>query len=135
MLLLSVLLFLGAEATLMHARGMKKSATLDADRIICPVLASLYNAGELVPEEDGSVTYEQIYDALVNGTWCGTDLADFQAQGIADYTWEYRYNQTHRDRCITGTPCWIEKQIYGVNNDTERFLNIFQMNGHQAVEH
>jgi len=108
---------------------------LNPDRIICPVLAALYNAGDLKTDDAGDATYEQIYDALTNGVWCGDDLADFQALGISDYSMEFKDSETHRDRCLPGTMCYISKKIHGVNNDTVRFLNIFRMNGHQAVEH
>jgi len=72
---------------------------------------------------------------LNNGTWCGDDLSWFQATGISNYDIEYKLSETHRDRCLPGTACALYKKMKGPTNETQRWLNIFRMNGHQAVEH
>ena len=112
------------------------SATeLDPDRILCPVIAALYNGGDLEVDEFGSASDAQIFAALTNGTGAGSSLAQFQSNGISDYDSSQKEIQEHRHRCITGSPCWMKKKLFGPTEDTTRWLNIFKMNGLQTVEH
>eukprot|EP00005_Dracoamoeba_jomungandri_P005339 CAMPEP_0174254612 /NCGR_PEP_ID=MMETSP0439-20130205/3936_1 /TAXON_ID=0 /ORGANISM="Stereomyxa ramosa, Strain Chinc5" /LENGTH=381 /DNA_ID=CAMNT_0015336307 /DNA_START=29 /DNA_END=1174 /DNA_ORIENTATION=+ len=106
------------------------------NRILCPVLAAMYNGGDLHPDSNGSVTLEDIYAGLTDGMWTDPALADFQANGIADYNWQNKDTELHRDRCLPGTACWLQKKWDGkVTKETERWLNIFKMNGKETVEH
>lgn len=112
---------------------------LDPNRIICPVLAAMYNAGDLRPDVNGSLELEEIKAGLMDGLWTGESLAEFQAVGIADYDLENKDTELHRDRCLpftlAGTAC-AAKRAAGYSGDSvKRWLNIFTMNGKQAVEH
>jgi hypothetical protein len=115
--------------------GTQLVGKLNADRILCPVLAALVNNGNLRPDEEGDVTLENIYSALNTDIWCEAKLADFQATGIADYDLADKLTRTHRNRCLPGSPCSASKAIHGVTNATERWLNIYKMNGMEAQEH
>jgi hypothetical protein len=76
-----------------------------------------------------------MYSALHDTTKLISVNADIQAMGIANYALADKDSQTHRDRCMTGTPCWIKKKMFGQSQDTQRWFNIFEMNGVQALEH
>jgi len=122
------------------AFGHLSAAGLDADRILCPVLASMYNAGDLVPDEFGSLELEEIKAGLMNGIGCGDSLAEFQALGITDYDRENKETELHRDRCLpgftlSGTECSVKRAAGYTGDDVKRWLNIFKMNGKQTVEH
>lgn len=109
---------------------------LSHDRILCPVLAAMVKTGDLVPDVNGSVTLEQIETALVDGTWVDKSNGLFQATGIADYDIENKESQLHRNRCLPGTSCHRQnKKDGGVTLETERWLNIYKMNGLEAVSH
>jgi hypothetical protein len=111
-------------------------AKLNPDKITCPVLAAMYNGGDLHPDEDGSITLEDMHDGAKK---VGMDeyTASFFAVGVVVYNETHKKDQLHRDRCYPGTPCFSEKlrDKGKVNDETERYLNIFKMNGLQTVEH
>jgi len=113
---------------------------LDSRNIVCPVLAALYNSGDLVVNEHGDAERADIKRALADGTWVSDDFAEFQSGGIGNYDSQNVKTFTHRDRCVpglslSGTGCW-NKWIIGINDDsTKRYLNLFHMNGVEAVEH
>lgn len=115
-------------------------STLDPNRILCPVLAALHNNGALVVDEFGDAERAQIKSALKDGTWCSEDLAEFQSAGIAGYAWDHKLDQQSRDRCLpgltlSGTHCWNRWLIGSTARDVKRYLNIFEMNGLETVEH
>ena len=89
--------------------------------IACPVLAILYNQGLLHPDEQGKVSWQQLYVALQEiGTLPGHAL--FHSAGIAAFK-DGDFHQTLRSRC-------------GKN----RYINIFRLNlgaidRHEFVKH
>jgi hypothetical protein len=115
----------------------KNNPKLDPNRILCPVLAAMWSNNDLISDDQGSVTLDEFYRALTEATWVDTGFANVQATGIADFNLTYKETQTHRDRCLPLTECWLEKKKnHGVvTNQTQRWLNIFKMNGLQSVEH
>jgi len=133
-------LALKGAAAFKHLDTGSEQSQLDPNRILCPVLAALYNSGDLVVDEQGSSELLQIKSALANGTWCGETFADFQAAGIAAYTAEQKDKQEYRDRCVPlftlkGTACFAQRQINPYVDSVKRWLNIFTMNGNEDVEH
>lgn len=123
-------------AILAHPDAGQLATPLDHNRILCPVLASLVKTGDLVPDEFGSVTLEQIETSLVEGTLLDPANANFQATGIADFDKDNKETQLHRNRCLPGTKCARQKKKDGgVTEETERWLNIYKMNGMEAVTH
>jgi len=136
--------FLGLVPTAAAFKSMQNATAgnLDPNRILCPVLASLWNNGDLKTDEFGIAERMDIHSALKDGTGVSEDFAEFQSDGIADYDWTHKLDQSSRDRCApgfsaSGTACFAKylanKKNYGL--DVERYLNIFQMNGNENVEH
>jgi len=118
----------------------RNSSGLDPNHILCPVLAALWNAGDLKTDEFGSVELQGMQDALHYGTGCGDSLAKFQATGIADYDRHNKETELVRDRCIpgitaSGTKCAAKRAAGSKSDDVKRWLNIFTMNGKQVLEH
>jgi len=110
------------------------------DDILCPVLAALYNNGALQTDEYGDAERAQIKSALKDGILCSEDLSEFQSAGIADYAWTHKLDQQSRDRCLpgltlSGTACWNKWLIGSKARDVKRYLNIFNMDGLETVEH
>lgn len=108
--------------------------------ILCPVLASLYNNGALQTDEFGIAERDQIFSALKDGILCSDDLAEIQSVGIADYDYTHKMDQQSRDRCVpgltlSGTACFNKHLIGSTAKDAKRYLNIFNMDGLEAVEH
>jgi hypothetical protein len=135
------LLTAAASAAMLDSDVGSNASSLDQNRILCPVLAALYNSGALQTDDFGIAERAQIKAALKEGTWCSEDLAEFQSVGIADYAWDRKFDQTSRDRCLpgltlSGSACaakWLVTD--GQGQDVQRFLNIFEMNGLETVEH
>lgn len=110
------------------------------DDILCPVLAALYNNGALQTDENGDAERAQIKSALKEGILCSEDLSEFQSAGIADYAWTHKFDQQSRDRCLpgltlSGTHCWNRWLVGSTARDVKRYLNIFNMDGLETVEH
>jgi len=113
---------------------------LDHNKILCPVLAAMWKAGDLKADDEGNVELDDMLSGLQNGIGVTWSLAEFQAYGITDYDKDNKETEAVRDRCIPGATfsgfrCFVNKKR-GVNDDsTKRWLNIFKMNGNQNVEH
>jgi len=112
----------------------------NSDDILCPVLAALYNNGGLQTDEFGIAERAQIKSALTDHTLCSDDLAEIQASGISDYDFTHKFDHLSRDRCLpgltlSGTECWSKRAIGSSSEDAKRYLNIFEMDGLEAVEH
>lgn len=129
-------------ATTAAFRAMLDSngTNLDPNRILCPVLAALHNNGDLPTDEIGSAERRVIKSALKDGTWVSEDFAEFQSGGISAYDWDHKVAQDHRDRCVPGitlrgTYCFNRRILGSTARDVDRFLNIFEMNGLETVEH
>ena len=105
----------------------------DSRRILCPVLASLHNEGDLVPDSDGSVETQDLYEALHDVLGQPATLALEQAIGIADFDEKHKLTQDYRDRCWPGKKCFFEQRL-GVAS-AKRYLNIFEMSGLEVAEH
>jgi hypothetical protein len=134
--------FLLAVGTHAHpAADLKRNASrLDPNRILCPVLAALYNAGDLKTDEFGSIELQGMQDALHYGTGCGDSFSKFQANGIADFDLHNKEQELVRDRCIpgitiSGTKCAAARAVGSKSDEYKRWLNIFTMNGKQVLEH
>jgi len=129
-------------ATIEAFKSMENSTmgNLDPNRILCPVLASLYNSGDLKVDSFGIAERAQIKSALKDGTWVSADFAEFQSAGISDYDFTHKFDQNSRDRCapltLSGAACqakWLAGKDQ--DKDVKRYLNIFEMNGLETVEH
>lgn len=112
---------------------------LDPNRILCPVLASLYNNGDLPTDSQGAVERRVMKSALKDGTGASLDFAEFQSGGISNYDADHKRDQDFRDRCAPvtarGTRCFARRSVGSTSPDIDRFLNIFEMNGLETVEH
>jgi hypothetical protein len=113
---------------------------LNPDKILCPVLAALWRNGDLKVDEFGAAERMDIKAALKDGTWCNADFAEFQSGGISDYDWTHKMDQLVRDRCLpgitgSGSKCWAKWLAGSTAKDVKRYLNIFEMNGLETVEH
>lgn len=100
-------------------------------------MAAMIAAGDLHPDANGSVELTDMFDGLVHGTWCGEDLASFQAIGISSYDADNKDTELSRNRCLPMSPCWLKKKAQGgkVTPDLARFINLYTMNGKQTVQH
>lgn len=112
----------------------------DPNDILCPVLAALYNNGALKADEYGDSERAEIKSALKDGIKCSEDLSEFQSAGIAGYNWVHKQDQQSRDRCLpgltlSGTACWNKWLVGSTAKDVKRYLNIFNMDGLETVEH
>ena len=97
----------------------------DADKILCPVLTAIYNAGILRPDAYGRVTRDHLRDALYIGT--GVESAEFQATGVAMFH-KHDHFETTSKRCFG--LCYFRKMVMGEENKLDedvRYLNIFTM--------
>jgi len=112
---------------------------LDPNRILCPVLASLHNSGDLPTDSHGAVERRVMKTALQDGTGASYDFAEFQSGGISNYDEEHKRDQDFRDRCAPvtarGTLCFAKRTAGSTSPDIDRYLNIFEMNGLETVEH
>jgi hypothetical protein len=116
------------------------SSSFDPKYILCPVLAAMWNGGDLKADEGGSVELQEMQDALTNGIGCASSLAKFQATGIADFDRANKETELVRDRCIpgitvSGTACAAKRAVGSTSDSVMRWLNIFTMNGKQTMEH
>lgn len=94
---------------------------MNSSVIICPVLAAMYNAGDLIVDECGNVELMNLRDALMEKLGVNESFATFQAWGVAAYTKNDNEN-TDRQRML-----FIEKD--------QRYLNIFKMVNNPNVRH
>merc|ERR1719350_1003669 len=81
-----------------------------------------------------------MFNGLTLGIGCGDALAIGQTYGIMDYDKDNKESQHSRNRCVpgftaSGTLCAAERAVGHYTEDNERWLNIFKLNGLQAVEH
>jgi len=141
-----VLALLASSAVAFKSMENSTLGKLDPNRIICPVLASLANNGALKHDSFGLAERADIKAALSEGTWVSKDFAEFQSGGISDYTEVHKFDQSVRERCaplvsgVKGAACFAERQLPGGDGpnrakSTYRYLNIFEMNGLETVEH
>jgi hypothetical protein len=107
------------------------------DRILCPVLAAMHRAGDLVSDAAGNVELEDMKNGLHLGLGIGESLASFQAHGINVYTNEQKGIEKHRSRCVPpgGAACWAARKTGLFNSSSQRWLNLYKMNGKQVLEH
>jgi len=123
------------------ADDLKRSSqsSFDPNRILCPVLAAMWNAGDLKTDEFGSVELQGMQDALHKGIGVEHSLAKFQATGIADFDRANKETELVRDRClpgtVSGTECAAKRAAGSTSDSVKRWLNIFTMNGKQVLEH
>jgi len=106
----------------------------NADQIVCPVLAAMYNAGDLVPDAQGRVERKELRDALMNGVGTRKTLATFQANGVAAFK-AADVDQKNRLKCKPGSACWFKTLIGYKPKEQLRYLNIFKLAGNKFVEH
>lgn len=93
---------------------------LDSKKIMCPVLASLYNAGKLKVDTNGRVELNELKRALEEDVGVNPNFAKFQAAVVAIYDKNDVNETTRLNRAIvTG----------------ERYLNIFKMHNNPNVRH
>lgn len=114
-------------------------AALEHDHITCPVLAMMVDGGFLHPDEHGSITMGDMNQGMID-TGADPYTAEFFSVGIIQYDTANKETQQHRDRCYPGTPCYAlrrEQDAAGLNRtaESERYLNIYTMNGVETVEH
>merc|ERR1719350_1806644 len=81
-----------------------------------------------------------MFNGLTLGIGCGDALATGQTYGIMDYDKDNKESQHSRNRCVpgftaSGTLCAAERAVGHYTEDNECWLNIFKLNGLQAVEH
>jgi len=109
---------------------------LNPDMITCPVLAMMVDGGTLHPDEHGSITLDDMHDGMIE-TGADDYTANYFAIGVIQYDAANKETQLHRDRCYPGSACFRAKLAAGgvVTNETERYLNIYTMNGVETVEH
>jgi len=94
----------------------------------------------LVVDEFGDAERAQIKSALKDGLWCSETLAEFQSLGISNYAPEHKSDQLSRDRCLpgltfSGLSCATRRLVGSHAEGIKRYLNIFEMNGLETVEH
>jgi len=96
----------------------------------------MYNSGGIKVDSIGRVQVWDLKQALMESIGVRQSLAEFQAVGVAAYTKE-DVNETNRDRCFELlSQCWWDQILHGnVSDKSNRYLNIFTMNGHPNVEH
>jgi len=140
MVRLSIAMVLLPATTAFKYMGNSTVASKNPNDILCPVLAALYNNGALQTDEYGDAERGQIKSALKDGILCSEDLSEFQSAGIADYDWTHKFDQLSRDRCLpgltlSGTACWNRWLIGSTAKEVKRYLNIFNMDGLETVEH
>jgi len=112
------------------------SNTFDANHILCPVLAAMWNHGYLKTDVNGSVEIEGLKDALMDGIGTGHLFAKFQATGIAGFDRANKETELVRNRCLDVSACGIKRAVEKtLTDDVKRWLNIFVMNGKQVNEH
>jgi len=99
--------------------------------------------GSLHPDEHGSITLEDMHDGMIK-TGADEYTASFFAVGVIVYDKDNKETQLHRDRCYPGTPCFMAKLAANglppwtnatIPEESERYLNIYEMNGVETVEH
>jgi len=138
MMRLAILLCVGAHG---HPQLAKKgNEKFDPNHILCPVLASMWSAGDLKTDEEGDVELDVMYDGLVKGIGTETYLAEFQARGITDFDRANNKSNLVRDRCLpgftlSGSECAVEKKIGVHPEEVKRWFSPFRMNGKQVMEH
>jgi len=124
-----------------HAGKQNRTVSgLDPDRIICPVMAMLYNSGDMRTDDAGVVEYRDMKHALMDGTWNADTVAEFQALGITPYALDHKVDQTYRDRCVpgwttSGASCSAGRLAGLTGENEKRYVNIFKMNGLENIEH
>eukprot|EP00947_MAST-08B_sp_MAST-8B-sp1_P005784 g5784.t1 len=120
----------------------------DAEKILCPVLAAMYNAGDLVPDEKGRVTRQHLTCALHSAIGCSPVISDFQAAGVVAYAKDDEEEKNRLRDFFTymkgiavrayrrwwsgkSSPC----DTPPVAEKDKRFLNIFKMESQVDVQH
>lgn len=99
--------------------GMQSN--LDANKIMCPVLAAMYNSGQLKVDEEGRVSLTELFRMLTQDLGVGQAFAAFQARGVAAYKLN-DHEEIFRSRKIS-------------EDGEERYLNIFKMHANPEVRH
>lgn len=96
--------------------------------IICPVLAALYNAGDITIDPNGNVESADLRDALVNKLGVSYAFATFQSWGVCSFTKDDTLGLNRDRQSIFST------LMYGLKKDV-RYLNIFNMTDNKNVRH
>jgi hypothetical protein len=103
--------------------------------IICPVLASMYRAGDLKMDADGNVEIAQIYETLTAGLGWAHPLAHLQSHFNAVYDKSQKGIELSRNMCAPPSLCYSERSRGVVDDTTKRWFNVYAMNGKQTIEH
>jgi len=124
----------------LEAGALGQNRTLDPNRILCPVLAALWTSGNLPTDEFGNAERDDIRHALEHGAGVSSDFGGLQSMGIANYHRSHMFDQLTRDRCMpgftgSGTACYARWLAGSSSPEVKRYLNIFEMNGLETVEH
>jgi len=111
-------------------------ANLNANKIVCPVLASLYNAGFLKPDAYGRVERLQLQKGIRVGLNSDDITAWFFGQTTAGFT-EADVDQTNFDMANLAQSLKLlkEKATEEPNPEDRRYLNIFKMGSSPAIMH
>lgn len=121
-------------SSLLDVESSEVVGNLDQRRILCPVLAALVKAGDMSTDILGNVEIADIRDAIrfkLGGTH---RLGTFEAHGIVHFANDQKSSQAVRNRC-TGA-CLAARHLYDSNRESfKRWLNIYDMNGRQTIEH
>jgi len=130
----------GAQAFPGQLSNILNGTNLDLNRVLCPVLASLIRSGDLVVDQFGSSERAQIKTALEKGTGVNSDFSEFQSGGISNYDKIHKFDQNSRNRCapgitLEGTACFTKRTAGYTGDSIKRWLNVFEMNGLETVEH
>jgi len=110
-------------------------AQLDANQIVCPVLASLYNAGFLVPDAYGRVERLKVQKAIHDGLGAQEAVAFFFGLTTAGYRKadvdEQNFAMVSISEAVKLKSTHAETPLPG----GDRFLNIFRMAQNKDVLH
>ena len=104
---------------------------LDSRPILCPVMAALYNEGDLKTDANGAIDTKTLFNALHGTLGQVSSLAWEQAIGITDFDEAHKETQDYRERCFPWSKCFYEQRL-GIAR-ANRFVNIFRMNGLEGI--
>ena len=104
-----------------------KQTRPDHPKILCPVLAALYNAGDLRPDEYGRVTEDHLFQVMTESV--GAQTAAFQGLGVSQFKEDDHFGE-HSSRCAG--LCFFRSAILAHMGRSRlpedvRYLNIFTM--------
>jgi len=108
---------------------------LDVNKIRCPVLASLYSAGIMVPDEYGRVERLQIQKAITEGLNADAQTGWFFGLTTAGYKEADVHEQFFTMANLLEANKMLEENATEVRPGEERYLNIFRMGENPAIMH